>query len=497
MSWITNIFKGKNKDLLIKSEPSSAVVGSAETNITELDQARVTRVRSVEAQISINRLYDTVRGIDSFLNLPEVFFPVNFIASRISNAHFEICRYSDDSIVWCTNRSKETKGVARLLTKPNWLQTFQEFTYMHFLQKLATGNAFMRAAMNSDVFNENTPKWEWCKNLWTIPSSMVTIETNTQYGSLVNIFGCEEAQDIIRGYRIGANIDVPYWQMFHDRDLYADFDGKTDFLRSPSRLFATERNITILKRVYDARNTIYDKCGALGIITNRAQDETGSVAMRPEDKKELHDHYNKNYGSGDGKSPTLITNANVDFLKTGADIANLMPFEETLADAIEIAGLYGIPPVLVPRKDQSTFDNQAAAEKSVYTSVIMPMCEKYCDNLTNFLGLKDYYIRCNFEGVECLQSGRKEEEQVKKLVNDRCRQQFIDGLIGFNDWRAQIHESALEGDIFNKTRLEMSEEERQYIDSIISTKSNINNSNDKSDNGQAGNEESQRNDQGE
>lgn len=491
MSWITDIFKNNKQNLFKKNDSGAAVIRQPETTV---EDKRINRIRTIEAQIQMNRMYDTVVGMDVFLNLPEVFFPINFIASRIANAHYEIRKESDDSIVWCANRSKEAKGVARFLKQPNWLQTWKEFAYTHWIQKLATGNGFMRAAMNSDLFDENTNKWEWCKNLWTIPSSMMTIDTPAFGRGFVNMFGCEDMVDVILGYKINNQISVPYWQVFHDRDLFANIGmGKVDFLWSPSRLFATEKNITILKRVYDARNTIYDKCGALGIITNRAQDESGSVAMSPQDKQELHDHYNKNYGATSGKSSTLITNANIDYLKTGADISQLLPFDETLEDAIAIAGIFDIPPVLVPRKDQSTFNNQAAAEKKVYTSTIIPLCQDFCNNLTNFLGLKDYYIWCNFDDVDCLQAGRKEEEQVKKLVNDRCRQQFADGLICFNDWRAQIHESAFEGDIFNKTRIEMTDEEREYVDSIISIKSNINNSNDKLEDGNK-NEKSERED---
>lgn len=464
-NWLTDIFKRKSDEAVV--EVPSAVYGKPETQI---DDRRITRVNSIEARIRINRMYGPVSGMTEFIGLPEVFFPVNFIASRIAGAHFEIKKNSDDSIVWCANRSNEAREIARLLTRPNWLQSWQEFVYTYFMQKLATGNTFLRGAMNSDIFDSSTEKWKWCKNLWVIPSSVVSIET-TRMGGIVNMFGCEDVEDVITGYRINGSVNVPYWQMFHDRDLYAEAgDGNADFLWSPSRLLACKRNITILKRVYDARNTIFDKCGALGIITNRSQDEAGHVAMDPTEKKELIDHYNNTYGPGEGKSPTVITDANVDYLKTGASISELQPFDETLADAIEIAGMYNIPPVLVPRKDQSTFNNVSAAEKSVYTSVIIPMCRKFCENLTLFLGLKDYYISCNFDDVDCLQTGRKEEEQNKKLVNDRCRQQFIDGLITYNDWRAQIHESAKDGEIFNKTLFEMSDEERSFVLSIISPK---------------------------
>lgn len=465
MKWLTDILKFKNAGIVGNPEPS-AVFGKPET---VLDERRITRVNSVEAAIRMNRMYGAVSGMTEFFALPEVFFPIDFIASRIAGAHFEIKKNSDDSIVWCANRSRETKEIARLLNKPNWLQSWPEFVYTYFMQKLATGNTFMRGAMNTDIFDSSTEKWKWCKNLWVVPSSIVSIET-TRMGGIVNMFGCEDIEDVITGYRINGTVNVPQWQMFHDRDLYAEAgDGNADFLWSPSRLAATKRNITILKRVYDARNTIFDKCGALGIITNRSTDETGHVAMDATDKKELVDHYNNTYGPTDGKSPTVITDANVDYLKTGASISELQPFDETLADAIEIAGMFNIPAVLVPRKDQSTFSNQATAEKSVYTSVIIPMCKKFCENLTLFLGLKDYYISCNFDDVDCLQTGRK-EEQNKKLVNDRCRQQFLDGLISYNDWRAQIHESAKEGEMFSKTLFEMTDEERTIFLSIISAK---------------------------
>lgn len=473
MTWLDSIAKRFFPGLLEKSGVTDSASLSSGTRERNIDEKRITRIESVEAQIRMNRNYFTVDGIKAFLELPEVFFPIDFIASRVAGAHFEIRKTSDDSIVWCANRSKEAKGVSALIAKPNWRQYWREFVYTHFVQKLATGNGFIRAAMNSDVFTADTPKWEWCTNLWTIPSSQVTIDS-MKTNRLVSIFGCEDESDVINGYVIGGTMRVPTWQIYHDRDLYSDMgDGKTDFLWSPSRLFANEKNITILRRVYDARNTIYDKCGALGILTNRSTDETGHVAMIPEEKQEIIDHYNGKYGTGEKKSPTLVTDANVDYLKTGADISQLMPFDETLEDAIKIAGIYNIPAVLVPRKDQSTFSNQATAEKAVYDSVIIPMCEKFCNELTLFLGLKDYYIWCNFDDVDCLQAGRKEEEQVKTLVNSRCRQQFNDGLITINDWRAQIHESAFEGEIFNKTKFEMTPEELDKVNSIISPTTNL------------------------
>ena len=50
------------------------------------------------------------------------------------------------------------------------------------------------------------------------------------------------------------------------------------------------------------------------------------------------------------------------------------------------------------------------------------------------------------------------------MTNRNCRQMFIDGMISYNTWKGKIHEEALQGEIFDKTRMEMSEEEIAYFD---------------------------------
>ena len=77
------------------------------------------------------------------------------------------------------------------------------------------------------------------------------------------------------------------------------------------------------------------------------------------------------------------------------------------------------------------------------------------------------YLDCDFSDVACLQIGLKEAEEVKKLVNERCLSQFNSGLISINDWRAQIHEDALDGEIFSKVKFEMTPEEIAKVDSVI------------------------------
>jgi phage portal protein BeeE len=229
--------------------------------------------------------------------------------------------------------------------------------------------------------------------------------------------------------------------------------------------------------VYEARNVIYVKRGALGFIVAQKSDQTGSVALEPKEKEQLKEEIQKNYGIGGGKMPYAITDVPVDFKRTNLSIQELQPFEETLEDAIKIASVFGIPSDLVPRKDKSTYDNQIGSQKDVYTSVIIPMAKQFCQDVTRFLGLEDkgLYIDCDFSDVDCLQKGMKEAEEVSKLRMERCLMQFNAGLITLDDIRAQMHESQLAEEIplFGKLKFQMTPEELQQVDSIIagSTKS--------------------------
>lgn len=150
-----------------------------------------------------------------------------------------------------------------------------------------------------------------------------------------------------------------------------------------------------------------------------------------------------------------------------------------MQDAITIAGCMAFPTCLCLAKT-TAHSTTKPMRKTAYCGVIIPMAQKFCNDLTSFLGLdKDgLYLDCNFSDVDCLQLGLKEAEQVKKLTNDRCRQQFNDGLITLNDWRAQIHESQIDEEeipLFSKLKFQMSDEELAVVAKILNNQSILTN----------------------
>ena len=406
-----------------------------------------------------------------FSTIGEVFFPIDYIASRIAGGKFLLKKSSDDSAVWNNQQFNE------LMSRPNCLSSFQRLVYMHFVYKMATGNSYIKCAIPGAFHQLRTPIYKKCRNYWVLPPDKVDIVLKNN----IPLFGIAEKEDIIDYYRLQCGINftekIDPCVIFHDQDGNVEFNGSY-FIKGQSPLSAVKMAIDNLIPVYKARNVIYVKRGALGFVVSAMKDVTGTVAMSPDEKKELREEYDGTYGLDDEKFPMAISGIPIDFVRTSLSIEELQPFEETLNDAIMIAGALGIPPVLVPRKDQSTFSNQKTAEKTVYTSKVIPMAKRFCEEITRMFGYDrdGYYIDVDYSHVDCLQEGQKEKEEVSTIVSERAMTEFMNGVITLNDYRARIEECKIEIPLFDKLLYEMSNEEREIVKSIISiTKKESNN----------------------
>lgn len=409
-------------------------------------------------EIAATPFVATSNFVTLFNTVPEVAWPVNYIASRAAGATYQLKKYKDDTVVW------DNEVVNRILVKPNAFESWYRTLWKHFAYKLITGNSFIKAAM-SDVFAGAKPLYKWCDRYVTLEEPCVTIEYKRQMG---DIYGVSDVEDVVQCYYhdYGQFVHraIAPQCVFHDvDDAFGFYNG--DPLRAKSRLMSVLKAISNLIAVYEARNVIYVKRGGLGWLVSEMSDEMGSRALTPSEKKQILEEADKMYGLSGDKYPYGISDVKLNFVRTNLSISDLQPFDETLADAVVIAGAYGIPPVLIPRKDQSTYANQATAEKAVYSSVIIPLVQRFCQEFTHFLGLDrdGLYLDADFSGVDCLQTGKKEEQEVHRLISERCKIEFESALITLNDWRAQQGYEQVADPLYDKLVSEMTAEEIERV----------------------------------
>lgn len=440
---------------------SATPVEGGQTDVIDTAARRLQLMREIAATPYVAN----ANFITLFNTVPEVAWPVNYIASRAAGAKYVLKKFDDDSVVW------NNEAVNRILVKPNSFDTWYRTLWKHFAYKLVTGNSFIKAAM-SNAFAGAKTLYKWCDRYVTLEEPYVTIEYKRQMG---DIYGVSDVEDVVQCYYhdYGQFVHRPIAPqcVFHDvDDTFGFYNG--DPLKAKSRLCSVLKAISNLIAVYEARNVIYVKRGGLGWLVSEMADDMGSRALTSTEKKQILEEADKMYGFGEGKYPYGISDVKLSFVRTNLSITDLQPFDETLADAVVIAGIYGIPPVLIPRKDQSTYSNQANAEKAVYSSVIIPLVQRFCQEFTHFLGLDQdgLYLDADFSGVDCLQAGKKEEQEVHRSIADRCKMEFESGVITLNDWRAQQGYQRVEDTLYDKLVSEMTPEEIQRLKQFINPK---------------------------
>ncbi len=125
--------------------------------------------------------------------------------------------------------------------------------------------------------------------------------------------------------------------------------------------------------------------------------------------------------TGKTRQMIAISGVEIGFINTLANIKDLMPFEETLEDAIKIASTFQIPAILVPRADNPTFNNQIEAERSVWENTLTNVANTIAQFFTDTYKLSSVglQIKPDFTSVSALKANEDVVETLiqKKIAN--------------------------------------------------------------------------------
>jgi hypothetical protein len=126
--------------------------------------------------------------------------------------------------------------------------------------------------------------------------------------------------------------------------------------------------------VYSARYNVYKNNGAAGYLVKKNVSENGVMAaVNPVDRDAMLKDINDRNGLTGKKNLYGISSIPIEFINTLVSIKDLVPFEETISDAIQVAGVYQIPANLIPRPEQAKYENQLESEKAAWENSIKSM----------------------------------------------------------------------------------------------------------------------------
>jgi len=401
--------------------------------------------------------YSKQNYINLFYCLPEIFAPVNEIASRVADANWQLRKNSNDEVVY------NDPYFNKLFEYPNPLMNFKQFIWQSVCYELLTGANFQYINRPSTL----QPTFDNIISLWNLPTSRLNIELKKN----VDIYSSTSMSDLVQSYKEGQRVfEVKNVLPFIQLDIA--FGNEANKFVSP--LQGASIAIKNLIPVYEARNVIYVKRGALGFIVSKKTDASGTMALTPKEKQDAQDAYQANYGLQRGKNQVGVSSAPVEYIDTSMSIQELQPFEETLSNAIAIYSALRVPPHLVPSKDKSTFNNAKADMKSFYSDVIIPMANKYAQSYTRFFNIDRKYVHADFSHIPILQEDRKEKADVEKILGSVWLERWNNGVCSLNDWIVSNDGEKGTGSIYEKKIFELTEDELSLVKNVLNLKGNVN-----------------------
>lgn len=296
-----------------------------------------------------------------------------------------------------------------LLKCPNRLQTRADYTEEALLFLLSNGNSFTAG---------------------TIPEGFKTIqEYNVLPAQEVEIIA-GNAIDPIGGYELLGAREIRFTteEVMHIK--YPNPGARDERqLFGMSPLKAGFNSLQASNNTQLAMASIHKNMGISGIITDR-----GNRGMKPEQAKEMQDKWNAKQGaSAFGK--TLVTGANIDFVKMGMSPTDLKLIEAGVLTLRQLCNIYSVDSSLFNDPANKTFNNRREAVKSLYTEAVLPNLWKLIANLNAWLipgwskqDNRNYQIELNLSNIEPLQEDRSDKS--KRIIEQR-----LSGILTGNEAR--------------------------------------------------------------
>ena len=338
----------------------------------------------------------------------ELYFPIDYMADRASKLRYYITDKNGIEI-------PESSELNRFINKANPLYSFSDLMYQAIFSYLSDGNVYQYLSVPQSYRNVSVNN---ITRLDVLQPSQVELKEHTNVSELL----ASDISDFIRDARYYSSGTQRFDQLRIDRlRLYridaTRRDSSAILARSP--LFKAFRNINNLLATYSARYNVYANNGAAGYLVKKSS--TGGIESSLTDRTDIVQQINDRHGLTGNRRLWGVSSVPLEWINTLSTIKDLMPYEETLENSIKIASVYQIPPELIPRKDQSTFDNKNPAERSVWENALMSIIDTMCNYFTRSLTLdvSGYRIKADYSSVSVLSANETEIEAniTAKLQN--------------------------------------------------------------------------------
>ena len=342
-------------------------------------------------------------------SVAEINFPIDFLADRASKLRYYIADKDGKEI-------KNTE-LNRFLTNINPFYSFADIVYQYISSYLGDGNTHKYLGIPSSYKKISVNSIE---RLDILRPQFIQLYEYSNISTLKAL----SANSLLKKVTY-SDLGIGLEELVLDQYSLTSIDANkrsNSRLLAISPLFKSQRNINNLLATYSARYNVYANNGAAGYLVKKPVNSNDMAAIvDPATRESMLADINNRNGITGRRNFWGISSIPIEFINTLSTIKDLMPFDETLANAIQIAATFQIPSTLVPRVDQSKYNNLEQGETSVWENALISLVGSMCADFTKTLKLNDVKtsIKADYSSASALNKNAetKEIETGKRLEN--------------------------------------------------------------------------------
>lgn len=379
---------------------------------------------------------------------------ISSLGKVFSDAEIQVINSNTDKFV-----RGQYKDWEKLLRQPNPIQNQQQFFKQLYIYNKVNGFCFVMKNYGSNMEGTGYPP----SSMYVLPYWLTEIDLPYKnYNDL-------ELDDILDNVWLTANngdkrIKIPKENLMLIKDTTGDLDDR--YYLPISKVALNQYPISTIVSAAEADITLIQNKGAIGILSNKAQDDAGHQPMEESEKEAIQQQFSK-YGLTRSQWQMIITNANIDYTPMAFNVRDLM-LHETYAKGIkDLCDAFGYPYELLSHSERKNLSNVNSFDKILYQNTIIPEGNDIAMQMEMGLGLNKLstplIINFDYSHIQALQKSDEEKGKGRKALNEAYKMEWENGLITRNMWLEGIGEEPVQMEEFNKYKWELAAEMQQNI----------------------------------
>lgn len=296
--------------------------------------------------------------INDFETIPDLFIITNFLSKRVARVPIKVVKQS--------GKLAPNSDLLRLVKDPNYYQSWQELIRANYAYYNILGNSYLYG-IEADGFGGRIT------SLFNLPAEKTVIDLAFDK-SLPNWI------NEVKGYVVkigGTEYPLKPETVLHNRNISLRYDSGA-WVYGISKYIPGDKINNELRAIYDAKASIIEHRGALGIISN------DSEFPDLEQTQIVKDRLKQQFGLSGDQDKFIVTTQKLSWQQMSLNVQELQLIENAKYSFEKLCQLSEFDPVIFTA-DGSTFANKTEAIKDLYKNVIKTDVDDIYDTLNEWL----------------------------------------------------------------------------------------------------------------